>query len=176
MPVRKSEAATAEMSLRVAEALVKDVGRGIARLDPKDLGRLGATVGDILAITGERTTVVKAMPASSESRGQGTIQIDGVSRVNAKVGLDQRVKVTKVAAVPASKLVIRPLGEMPAARGGDNSRFLGRLFEGLPLMVGDRVKVALFASRYQDFEVVQTSPREGCVLIHPQTQIVIEAE
>ena len=179
MPERKSGAVpgdAGEMSLRVAEALVKDVGRGIARLDPKDLGRLGAVVGDILAITGERTTVAKAMPAFSESRGQGTIQIDGVARVNAKSGLDQRVKVKKVNAVPASKLVIRPLGEMPAPRKGDQNRYLGSLFEGLPLIVGDRVKVALFASRYQDFEVVQTSPREGCVVIHPQTQITIEAE
>jgi transitional endoplasmic reticulum ATPase len=176
MPEKKSEAAAGEMSLRVAEALVKDVGRGIARLDPKDLGRLGATVGDTLAITGERTTVAKAMPAFSESRGQGTIQIDGVARVNAKVALDQRVKVKKIVAVSASKVVIRPLGAMPAPRRGDNNRYLGRLFEGLPLMAGDRVKVALFASRYHDFEVVQTSPKDVCVVIHPQTQITIEAE
>src|SRR3954454_13767936 len=137
MAERKSAAAGAEISLRVAEALVKDVGRGIARLDPKDLGHLGATVGDILAITGERTTVAKAMPAFSESRGQGTLQIDGVARVNAMVALDQRVKVKKVVAVPASKLVLRPLGEMPAPRKGDDNRYLGCLFEGLPLLVVD---------------------------------------
>src|SRR5436305_1134888 len=107
MPDKKTEPAPEEISLRVAEALVRDVGRGIARLDPKDLGQLGATVGDILAITGERTTVAKAMPAFSESRGQGTLQIDGVARANAKVALDQRVKVRKVVAVPASRLVLR---------------------------------------------------------------------
>src|SRR5947209_10288924 len=106
---KKVEAAAGELSLRVAEALGKDVGRGIARLDPKDLGRLGATVGDILAITGERPTVAKAMPAFADSRGKGSLQIDGVTRVNAKVGLDQRVKVEKIAAAPASRIVIRPL-------------------------------------------------------------------
>ncbi len=173
---KKSEAAAGDRSLRVAEALGKDVGRGIARLDPKDLGGLGATVGDILAITGERTTVAKAMPAFADSRGQGTIQIDGVVRANAKVALDQRVKVQRITAVAASKIVIRPLGEMPAPRKGDNARYLGRLLEGLPLMIGDRVRVTLFASRYQDFEVVQTSPRDVCVVVHPQTQITIEAE
>jgi len=173
---RKSEAVAGDLSLRVAEALGKDVGRGIARLDPKDLGRLGATVGDILAITGERPTVAKAMPAFSDSRGKGAIQIDGVTRVNAKVGLDQRVKVEKVTAVPASRIVIRPLGEIPAAKKGDDNRYLGRLLEGLPLVVGDRVRVTLFASRSQDFEIVQTSPREGCVVIHPQTEITLEAE
>src|SRR5947199_1285828 len=103
---KKSEPAAGDMSLRVAEALGKDVGRGIARFDPKDLGSLGATVGDILAITGERTTVAKAMPAFADSRGQGTIQVDGVVRANAKVALDQRVKVRKITASAASKIVI----------------------------------------------------------------------
>ena len=72
MPERKSGAApgdAGEMSLRVAEALVKDVGRGIARLDPKDLGRLGAVVGDILAITGERTTVAITQDTGPRSAG-----------------------------------------------------------------------------------------------------------
>src|SRR3954462_11609150 len=82
------------MSLRVAEALGKDVGRAIARLDPKDLAQLGAEVGDILVITGERRTVAKAMPAYSDTRGKGLVQIDGITRGNAKVGLDQRVRVS----------------------------------------------------------------------------------
>ena len=89
-------------SLRVAEALGKDVGRGIARLDPKDLAQLGAEVGDILVITGERRTVAKAMPAYSDTRGKGLLQIDGITRGNAKVGLDQRVKISKADHAPAT--------------------------------------------------------------------------
>lgn len=163
------------MPLRVTEALGKDVGRGIARLDPKDLGRLGAEVGDILSIEGERTTVAKAMPAFSENRGKGILQIDGVTRGNAKVGLDQKVKVSKITGAPAARIVIRPVGELPALRKNGDNRYVGRLLEGLPLLVGDRVRANLFASRYQDFEVVSTQPREGCVVVHPQTQISIEA-
>jgi transitional endoplasmic reticulum ATPase len=174
---RKETATPVEtVSLRVAEALGKDVGRGIARLDPQDLGRLGAAVGDILAIVGERTTVAKAMPAYSENRGQGMLQIDGVARGNAKVGLDQRVKVAKIVAAPCAKIVIRPLEKLPALNRDGDTRYVGRLLEGLPLLVGDRVRVTLFAARYQDFEVVSTQPKEGCVVIHPQTQITIEAE
>ena len=36
------------------------------------------------------------MPAYSDNRGKGILQIDGVTRGNAKVGLDQRVKVSKI--------------------------------------------------------------------------------
>ena len=172
---KKRETPADAVSLRVAEALGKDVGRGIARLDPKDLGRLSAEVGDILAIAGERTTVAKAMPAYSEDRGKGGLQIDGITRSNAKVGVDQRVRVTKIGHTPAAKIIIRPVGEVPALQRNGDTRYVGRLLEGLPLLAGDRVRATLFGSRCQDFEVVSTHPKEGCVVIHPQTQIVIEA-
>jgi len=169
------KAAPETVSLRVAEALGKDVGRGIARLDPKDLAQLGAEVGDILSIAGERTTVAKAMPAYSENRGKGGLQIDGVTRGNAKAGLDQRVKVSRIAAAPATKIVLRAVGTVPALQKSGDSRYVTRLLEGLPLLEGDRVRATLFASRYQDFEVVSTQPK-GCVVVHPQTQLVVEAE
>jgi transitional endoplasmic reticulum ATPase len=133
-------------------------------------------VGDILLITGERTTVAKAMPAYSENRGKGLIQVDGITRGNAKTGLDQRVKISKGGHAPASKLVMRPVGEIPAIRRDGDTRYVGRLLEGLPLVVGDRVRAMLFGARFQDFEVVGASPKDGCVVVHPQTQIVIEAD
>jgi len=173
---RPDNATTTETaSLRVAEALGKDVGRAIARLDPKDLARLGAEVGDILVITGERRTVAKAMPAYSDTRGKGLLQIDGITRSNAKVGLDQRVKVARIDHAHAAKIVMRPVGDLPALKRNGDTRYVGRLLEGLPLVVGDRVRATLFGSRYQDFEVVGTHPKDSCVVVHPQTQIVIEA-
>ncbi len=168
------EPSAATVSLRVVEALGKDVGRGIARLDPQELERLDAQVGDILAIAGERTTVAKAMPTFSDHRGTEALQIDGVTRANAKVSLDQRVKVSKIASAPAARIVIRPTGPLPAQQRGD-SRYVCRLLEGLPLLAGDRVRAMLFASRHLDYEVVSTQPK-GCVVVHSQTQIVVEAE
>jgi transitional endoplasmic reticulum ATPase len=167
---------TESVALRVAEALPKDVGRGIARLDPQDLARLGAEVGDVLLVTGERATAAKAMPAYSENRGQGLVQIDGIVRGNAKAGLDQRVTVAKSSHAPAAKIVMRPVNAAAAGPRDGDARYVGRLLDGLPLLAGDRVRALLFGSRFQDFEVVATQPREGCVIVHPQTQIVIEAE
>ncbi len=174
---KKREATQTEPApFRVAEALGKDVGRAVARLDPKDLARLGADVGDILWIVGERTTVAKAMPAYSDTRGKGLVQIDGITRGNAKVGLDQRVKVSKAAHAAATKLVMRPVGEIPALRKNGDTRYVGRLLEGLPVVAGDRVRATLFGSRYQDFEIIGTQPKDGCVVVHAQTQLAIEAD
>ena len=37
------------LKLKVSEALPKDLGRGLARLDPADMARLGLEVGDIVS-------------------------------------------------------------------------------------------------------------------------------
>ncbi len=60
--------------LRVSEALAKDVGRGIARIDPQDMAEMGAEVGDIIQIVGKRPAVAKIMPAYMEDRDQQSIQ------------------------------------------------------------------------------------------------------
>jgi len=81
------------LNLKVKEALPKDVGRGIARLDPDEMKTLGLDVGDIIAIEGKRKTPAKAMPCYSEERGKHIIQIDGLCRKNAQIGLDEKVRV-----------------------------------------------------------------------------------
>src|SRR5690606_3296381 len=59
----------APLRLRAAEALGKDLGRGIARLDPADIRRLGAEIGDIVSITGRRRSVARIMPSYPDARG-----------------------------------------------------------------------------------------------------------
>ena len=42
------------LKLRVTEALNKDVGRALVRIDPDDLARLQVNIGDLLEISGKR--------------------------------------------------------------------------------------------------------------------------
>ena len=100
---------TALMTLRVAEAKPRDVGRGISRIDPKDLDRLGAEVGDIIQLEGKRKTAAKVMPAYPEDRGKSLIQMDGLLRGNAQVSLDERVCVQNTDFSPAEKVILSPL-------------------------------------------------------------------
>src|SRR4030042_6355047 len=81
------------LTLRVAETQARDVGRGIARIDPTDLERLGAAIGDIVEIAGKGRTVAKAMPTYVADRGKGLVQIDGILRENAQAGLDEKASV-----------------------------------------------------------------------------------
>ena len=174
MPARK-EKITEEKSvtLRVAEALSKDVGRGVARIDPEEMERLGVKVGEAVHIQGERIIGAKVMPTFSDHRGRGTIEIDGIMRENAKVSLDQKVHVTLGSFPPAKSVTLKALSRLGVVDGSGQTRYLGRMVEGLPVAKGDKVQVALFGSRTRQFHVVQTSP-EGIVLVTPQTSIRVE--
>ena len=105
--------------LKVVEALSKDMGRAYARMDPEDMAKLGANVGDIVEIVGKRRTVCKAMPAYKDLRGQSRVQLDGISRQNARAGLDEAVSVSKVACKPADRVVLSPVNVKPSEKDLD---------------------------------------------------------
>src|SRR5690348_481828 len=56
------------------------VGRGVARIDLEYIKRLGCQPGDIVLITGARTTAAKIVPSAQPDRGQQTIQMDSQVR------------------------------------------------------------------------------------------------
>ena len=82
--------------LKVKEALPKDVGRAIARIDPEDMKSLGLAVGQIVQIEGKRKTAAKVMPCYAQDRGKAIVQIDGITRENTKTGLDEKVTIQKI--------------------------------------------------------------------------------
>ncbi len=172
---RKSEIEQQDHLLRVAEALPKDAGRGLARLDPQDLERLGADIGDVVEIAGKRSTVARAMPAYVAQRGQGLIQMDGILRANAGAGLDERVTVRRVEVQPARTVALTPVEALRTSREAAQARYLARLLDGIPVVPGDRVRVNLFGTRAQTFTVAEAAPA-GPVLIGPATAIRLTGE
>jgi len=179
MAKKKSSAASAKADktvvLKVAEAWSKDVGRGIARIDPDDMSKLGVDVGDIIEIKSKRATVAKVMPTFQDDRGKGIVQIDGLVRTNCQGGLDEKATVTKATANPAVRIVLSPSEELPSLAAKNDSKYLGRLFEGLPIVAGDTVRATLFGARSHDFTVLSTTPT-GPVLVHATTAITVKDE
>lgn len=157
------------IKLKVSEAINKDVGRAYGRMDPEDLEKLGVAIGDILEVSGKRKTVCKAMPAYKEMRGQARIQLDGISRQNARAGLDENVAVSKVNCRPAERVVLAPITVTPSER---DLKYIGSLLDGIPVVEGDTIRATLFGTRSADFKVEVTNPK-GAVLINPTTELVI---
>jgi len=163
------------LTLRVAEAQARDVGRGIARIDPNDLERLGAAIGDIVEIAGKGRTVAKAMPTYVADRGKDLIQIDGILRENAQAGLDEKISVRVVDHQPARTIVLAPLDALKSWPEGRYSRYIAHRLEGLPVTAGDRVRIDLFGTRAQDFTVAEVSPKD-VVVIQRSTAIKFKGE
>lgn len=169
MPQSPAKTVPDTLTLRVAEALSKDVGRAFARLDPDDLKHLGIRIGDPVMLEGKRPTICKAMPAYKDDRGKAAVQIDGLVRENAKAGLDDKVTLRAVTCAPAQTVTLAPTGSAPADR---DLAYIGSLLDGLPVLAGDRIRAALFGARSADFTVENTQP-QGPVVITPQTRLLI---
>ncbi len=152
------------LTLKIAEALKKDVGRAIARIDPEDMSKLHLSMGDIVTIEGRKITPAKIMPCYSEDRGKNIIQIDGIVRGNAKIGLDEKVNISKCHAKVALKVTLEPITMLADLRGQD-TKYIGSLIEGLPVVKGDTVRATLFGSKSCDFTVVKQFRTELSLLI-----------
>ncbi|RLI85550.1 MAG: AAA family ATPase [Archaeoglobales archaeon] len=155
-----------EVTLRVAEAYYRDVGRGIARIDPEVMEKLGLQSGDVIEIIGKETVPAIVWPGYPEDRGTGTIRIDGSIRNNAGVGIGDRVRVRKVEAKPAEKVVLAPT-EPVRLMGGEN--YLLRLLEGRPVKRGQKIRVEVFG-HVLTFVIVSTKP-SGVVIVNRGTLI-----
>jgi len=161
------------LTLRVAEAAQRDFGRGIARIDPEDMKRIGVETGDVVQITGKKRTAAKVIPAYPENRGKGLIPIDGIIRNNAFVGIDDNVYIEKVEAQKAEKVVLAPLEQTQPWLGEAYEKHVGRLLEGLPLSEGDQVRLNLLGTTIS-FVVAQLGPKSSAVIVYPTTEITIQ--
>jgi transitional endoplasmic reticulum ATPase len=144
------------MKVKVAAARNKDIGRGIGRIDPKTMEELGAGVGDIIEISGKRTTCAKVMPSFPEDRGKGTIQIDGIVRKNATVSINETVDIKAITIPPVSHVVLQPLDRF-LQKEVDN-----RLFEGIPVTKGDQIRLSMFGKKF-DFLICDATPEIGLI-------------
>ncbi|KAB2916726.1 MAG: CDC48 family AAA ATPase [Hyphomicrobiaceae bacterium] len=169
----KADSTPLNSTYRVSEALAKDVGRGLARLDPKDMAELGVDIGDVVEVVAKQTTVARVMPAHAELRGKRTIQIDGISRANAGASLGEQVVVRRSEAKNARTIVLAPTDAPTRSARGLEGRYLTRLLDGIPLVPGDRVRVNPFGTQVRNFVVAKAAP-EGPVVVVPGTTITCE--
>ncbi|MEM2319339.1 MAG: CDC48 family AAA ATPase [Candidatus Bathyarchaeia archaeon] len=157
------------VNLRVAEARSRDVGRGIARLDPEAMEKLGLTPGDVVEISGKRKTVAICWPGYGEDAGKGIIRIDGYTRNNAGVSIDERVSVRRVEAKKAGKITLTPTEPLRIEGAED---YLAQLLEGRVVTRGDYIPVGIMG-RKVDLMVTSVQPAAPAVIITADTEIAI---
>ncbi len=97
-----------EVRLKVVEALQDDAYKGIARIDPEIMRRLGLKRGDIILIKGRRETVAIVDRAYPADIGEQIIRIDGIIRRNARTGIGEIVSISKAEVKEAKRVNIAP--------------------------------------------------------------------
>ncbi len=158
-----------EIFLKVAEAYHRDVGRGIARVDPDVMAQLNLQSGDVIEISGKNVVPAIVWPGYPDDRGKKIIRIDGNIRSNAGVGIDDRVKVRKVEAKTAEKITLAPT-EPVRLMGGET--YLQRLLEGRPVIKGQKIRVEIFG-HVLTFVITATKP-SGVVIVSRRTQVELK--
>lgn len=96
------------MRLQVAAARQEESGQGIARLPRSAFQEPGITEGDVIEITGKRSTPAIAMAAYAEDVSLDVIRLDGLQRGNAEVGSGEHVRIVVAESRPATRVVFAP--------------------------------------------------------------------
>ncbi len=158
-----------QVSLRVAEAQSRDVGRGIARIDPKVSSEIGLSAGDVVEIHGKKKTAAIYWPGYQEDTGKGLIRVDGYTRNNAGAGIDEKVNVKKVEAKEAKKITIAPT-EPLRITGGEE--YLKQILENRVISRGDLIPLGIMGRRI-NLVVTGVQPPAAAVIVVPSTQVVL---
>ncbi len=155
--------------LRVVEARSSDVDKGMARIDGAIMDILGLDNGDVVTIEAKRKTVAIANRAGAEDENRGVIRIDGTTRRNAGVAIDEKVGVERVEAANASKVSFAPT-EPLRIMGGE--AYLRQRLDGRVITRGDTLPINIMG-RVFDLVVTAVQPAKTAVFIGQGTEIHI---
>ena len=177
-----------EITLKVAEAISqKDVGQGVARLDPNVMDDLNIHERDLIEIVGEKRTAAIALPSQTDI-GLGVIRIDGLVRKNSGATIGGEVTIKKTKATEAKKVVLAPIENNIRVQGDVRGLFAGKVMVQGDI-IGSQIRAPKpsmnmgFGSLFDDlmdftpamkeikFAVVSTNPKKDIVIVGPNTEV-----
>ena len=159
------------IELRVKKAEPVDAGTGIGRLDQETMEQLGVGVGELIKVIGDRDTPVKALPSRPGDDEKKILSIDGLTRSNAGVKLDETVRVEKWPGRKARTVTLKPL--FTAKLDEQDRQYVLSALNNHPVTEGDVVRIELFGAEKQDFVVEDVNPGEGPAILTTDTSLKV---
>jgi transitional endoplasmic reticulum ATPase len=156
-----------EVQLKVLDSRQTDVARGIARIDPRTMQKLGVSSGDIIEFSGKKKTSAIAWPAYSEDQDPDIMRIDGVLRKNADVSINDYVVVRKAEVKNALSIVLAPV-EMRLNLDEDFANFVKNRLIDRTFVEGDTTSVMMLGHSVQ-FTVAKMQPQGIVKMTHDTT-------
>jgi len=155
--------------LKIAETFSKFVGRGIALIDPKTIEEYGLRTGDVLELTHESTSkksYVLLWSSNSNDYGKGLIRIDGYTRENISVGIDDQITVQKVNVEKAEEIEMSPTVDLNIV-GLEN--YMSEKLDGRVVAKDDVLLFNIMGKRI-GFIIISTKPQNQALLINSHTK------
>jgi transitional endoplasmic reticulum ATPase len=159
-----------EVQLRVGDARQRDVGRGIARIDQRTMQKLGISAGDVIEIVNKRTTSAIAWPAYSEDQNRDIIRIDGFTRKNSGVAINEYVVIRPAKVKTALAITLAPV-DMRLNVDEDFTNFVRNRLMERTLVEGDTTLVMMLGHAIP-FTVSKTRPH-GIIKVTAETRLTI---
>jgi transitional endoplasmic reticulum ATPase len=182
-----------DIKLKIAESITQqDVGQNIARIDPQCMQKLNLKKGDVIEITGTKTSAAIVAPSQSDF-GLGIMRIDGYIRKNVGGSIGQEVTIKKAEVKEAKKVTLAPVEQNIRIQGNLNQAFQNRILtkgdvivtgvrQQIPRSIGNSLFDEFFRDMYEvsplgeiKLVVVSTYP-QGTVKITPNTQVEMQSE
>lgn len=158
------------ITLKVAEARQRDIGRQKVRIDGLSMRQINVTTGDVVEISGKKSTAAIAWPAYPEDQNAGLIRMDNLLRRNAGVSLGDKIKISKADAKNAKIVTLAPF-QTPVNIDYSFQNFVKRKLLGYPLTEEDTVLIPILGKSLP-FTVTSTTPK-GIIRITEDTQLKV---
>ena len=148
---------TQPLQMRIGEAKQRDVGKKRARIGPEAMDYLHVAPGDVIEIKGKRTSSAVVWPANEDEKNPDCVNIDGQTRKNVGLTLDDIVEVQKVEVKTAKTVVLMPINDVVTI-DKEFTDFVKNRLKGLPLTSGDEISVMILGNS-MDFKISKISPK-----------------
>ncbi|MFN7104971.1 MAG: CDC48 family AAA ATPase [Pyrobaculum sp.] len=158
------------VTLKVAEARSRDVGRSIVRIPVRIMRKLGAEPGDYVEIRGKKSAFAQIWPAYPEDEYKDIIRMDGIIRQNAGVGIGDTVEVRKAQLKPAQRVVLAPTEPVRV----DPEYLKKQILLGKPVARGQAIDVPFYGGAIR-FVVVQVQPGSAAY-VSIDTEVLVREE
>jgi transitional endoplasmic reticulum ATPase len=159
--------------MRVGEAKNRDVGKKRARIGPDAMDYLHASPGDAIMLSAKNSTCAIIWPSDEDEKYPDTIRIDGQTRKNLGVALNDLLEIKKVKTSPAKSVTLMPVNDIVTV-DKEFTDFVKNRLKGMPLSQGDEISVMILGNS-MDFKIKKVSPK-GIVKIERPTQLTILSE
>jgi len=159
--------------MRVEEAKQRDIGKKRARIGPDAMDYLEVSPGDVIQISGKKSTCAIVWPSDEDEKYPDTIRIDGQTRKNLNVGLNDVVEIKKTSTKPAKSISLIPTSDTVTV-DKEFTDFVKNRLKGLPLSHGDEISVMILGNA-MNFKISKISPK-GIVRIDRATTLTILSE